>query len=160
METAHRVRDLMACTETLASAMSRFPASRRFPPATLEAVHSMAYHLLRQGRHVRAMQYFGFLAMYAPTDVRFVSGLATTHQRCGNHAQALHLFSLAAYLQPQRPAFVLRMAECFLRLEGYVAARTLLDLVVRHCSESGGHHAIRLRAQVLLDVFAHGRHAA
>jgi type III secretion system low calcium response chaperone LcrH/SycD len=155
MDTACTADELVEHTQALEAGLKGLPTHQRFRAATLEAVYSMAYHLLQQGQHERAMHYFAFLTLYAPTDARHIAGLATTHQRAGNHARALHLFSLASYLQPQRPIFALRMAECFLRLEGYAAARALLDRVVRHCRESGAHEAVRTRAQAMLDVLTH-----
>jgi len=157
MDTAFIARELVEHTAALEAGLKALPTNQRFRAAALEAVYSMAYHLLQQGQHHRAMPYFAFLTFYAPTDARYVAGLATTHQLAGNHAQALHLYSLAAYLQPDRPIFVLRMAECFLRLEGYAPARALLDLVVRHCRERGNVEEIRIRAQAMLELLAHER---
>ena len=59
-----------------------------------------------------------------------------------------------------RPVYVLRMAECLLRMDGVSSARSLLKLVVRHCAERGGHDAVRMRAQAMLDLLANERAAA
>ena len=152
--------ELVQCTEDVAAGLKSLPSNGRFSAAALEAVYSMAYHLLQQGQHERAMRLFAFLTLYAPTDARHLAGLAAAHQLAGNYAQALQLYSLAAYLQPDRPAFVLRMAECFLRLDGLSAAQALLQLVVRHGQENRAHEAAGARAQAMLDLLAHEPAAA
>ena len=160
MDTGITADELVRHTEMLEAGLKSLPSNQRFSAAALDAVYAMACNLLQQGQHERAMPYFAFLMVYGPTDARHIAGLALTHQLAGHYAQALQLYSLVAFQQPDRPVYVLRMAECFLRMDGVSSARSLLKLGVRHCAERGGHDAVRMRAQAMLDLLANERAAA
>lgn len=130
--------------------LQALPSSKRLTLSDTEAIYSIAYGLVTQGRYADALKRFGFLTLYRPTEAKYLAGLALCNQMLGRYDEAVANFAFAANIEPGNPEHMLSIAECELLRHSFGEARKLLELVVRYCNEKGGFENTRERAKGML----------
>ena len=151
MSNITQVKSILDSISEFKSALESLPSRSRISDTEAEAIYTLGYQSLVQGRVQGAFDYFALLSLYRPTNAKYLKGLARACRLLEDYDQAIRLYSFLVMLDPGDMQHNLDIAECLLMLRNSEEARDMVRLVIQACKESSSADNAKVgsRAQAL-----------
>jgi len=129
-----------------------FKSLKGFTDDEMEAIYSVGYNLLQNGKAEDAENVFRFLCFFDHLEKKFWLGLGMCRKAQKNFAGAVDAFGFAGLLDVKDPRAPMHAAECHIALGNREAALSGLYAAAKFCGDVEKYQPIKDRAQAMTKV--------
>ena len=116
----------------------------------MEAIYTVGYNLVQNGKHQEAEKIFKFLCFFDHLQHKYWLGLGACRKALKDWAGAINAYGFAGLLNVNDPRAAMQASECHTALGNTEEAESGLHAAIKFAGEQPQFAAIKERAQLML----------